>query len=75
MLGTLVVDPGLAGRSPRVDGVLGPGFSGVVSAVFTARFFTSVFFTTYFLIAARVTVVSISSVLGTRVSVVTSSLS
>jgi hypothetical protein len=66
------VGPGLAGKSPRVDGVF--GFSGVVSAVFTVRAFTSVFFTTYFLITARVTVASSSSVLVTRVSVVTSSL-
>jgi hypothetical protein len=66
---------GLAGKSPRVDGVLGLGFSGVVSAVFTVRVFTSVFSTTYFLITARVTVASSSSVLVTRVSVVTSSLS
>jgi hypothetical protein len=68
------VGPGLAGKNPRVDGVLGLGFSGVVAAVFTVRVFTSVFFTTYFLITARVTVASSSSVLVTRVSVVTSSL-
>ena len=74
MLGTLVGGLGLAGKGPRVDGVSGLGFSGVVLAVFTVRVFTSVFSTTYFLITARVTVVSSSSVLVTRVSVVTSSL-
>jgi hypothetical protein len=65
---------GLDGEGPRVGGVLRLGVSGVVSAVFTVRVFTSVFFTTYFLMTARVTVASSSSVLVTRVSVVTSSL-
>jgi hypothetical protein len=45
----LVVGLGLDGESPRVDGVLGLGVTGVVSAVFTVRVSTAVFSTTYFL--------------------------
>jgi hypothetical protein len=66
---------GLDGESPRVDGVVGLGVSGVVSAVFAVRVSAAVFSTTYFLMTARVTVASSFSVLVTRVSVVTSSLS
>jgi hypothetical protein len=74
ILGALVVGLGLDGESPCVDGVLGLSVSGVVSAVFTVRVSIAVFSTTYFLMTARVTVASSSSLLGTRVSVVTSSL-
>ena len=47
--GVLVGSLGLDGEGPRVDGELGLGVNGVVSAAFTVGVSTTVFSSTYFL--------------------------
>jgi hypothetical protein len=87
LLVVLVGGLDLDGEGPRVDGELGLGVNGVVSAVFTTGISSTVCSSTYFLMTVRVMVASTSSLsvakvvtaassplLVTRVSVVTSSL-